>query len=62
MCREPRNNMKKWTVFMLTPYAEWEGVEGATAKEAIAKCDAPEFDLNDGPIHFVAVEEEPDEH
>ena len=51
----------KWTVYMLTPYAEWNNIEGVTAEEAIKQCDAPEFDMNDGPIKFLAKLEDDEE-
>ncbi|KKN74116.1 hypothetical protein LCGC14_0394560 [marine sediment metagenome] len=53
--------MKKYTVYMLTPYLSTEGVEAHDEEEAIrlgAPRDGGVYDHNDGPVHYVAVEEE----
>lgn len=54
--------MPKFRVTMCVPYITYDGVEAASAGEAIAKCEVPpEYDFNDGPVSWVAEEEDKDE-
>lgn len=47
-----------FTVYLLSPYASWEGVKGIDEQDAIDKTQFPlEIDLNDGPFHWVAIPE-----
>jgi len=49
--------MKKYTVYLLTPYCIYEGVEAKTELEAKNKVEIPrELDLND-MYRLVAIEE-----
>ena len=50
--------MKKFTVYFMSPYCAWEGIEAKNKKEAIAQCDVPpEYDMNE-PGSFIAIEED----
>jgi len=51
------NGMKKYTVYLLTPYCIYEGVEAKTELEATKKVEIPwELDLNE-IYRLIAIEE-----
>ena len=53
--------MPKYTVYFMTPYMEWNGIEADSEEEAQALCPIPEeFDLNES-FTFMATEEADDE-
>lgn len=56
--------MPKFTVYALTPYTTWEGVEAESEKDAIKKVQSDPgldcYDCNDGPMYFEAVCEDDD--
>ena len=59
--RGEQPELVNWTVYLMTPYAAWEGIPARTADEAIAQCHYPwEFDCNE-PHHWIAVPEEGEE-
>lgn len=49
---------RTYTVYFMSPYCTWEGVEAKNEDDAIRKCPVPpEFDANEVG-HFLAIEEE----
>jgi hypothetical protein len=49
--------MPKFTVYFMTPYMQWDGVEAESEDEACSMCPIPcEYDLNES-FTFVAIEE-----
>lgn len=52
----PTSRVRKYHVFLLSPYCEWECVEAESAQKAIDQCDyPPEFDMSI-QSKFIAIE------
>lgn len=53
--------MPKYTVYFMTPYEAWEGIEAESEEDAISLCPIPdEYDINES-FTFLAVEEAGDD-
>ncbi len=51
--------MKRFDVYLMTPYASWEGVRADNESIAIALCEPGVWpDENDGPVSFLAMKVE----
>jgi len=55
------NQMKKFTVYLMTPYSTWEDVEAEDEDKAIAKCSTEAgFDCNEVQSWLATSDDEED--